>query len=337
MISEQQLHELSTYHTIEKVLPLVEDSSYAKLVVPNQNEELPVHRWFRYKEGFSANLLEMILHELDPELCKNINLLDPFCGVGTSLLAAQEMSALGYNISATGIELNPFAAFVARTKVCWPRIRSTCLVDLGNRVLHDSSELSLQIPPLSSLTKGRCISRYMSQRLLAVRKAIELSGSDVNQNALLVGLAATVEPVSRVRKDGRALRIVERPRVRLAEKLKEKWKMIAEDTSLLQRNLSIRWEPDIILGDGRLPTKIGIQPETIDLILTSPPYPNNIDYSEVYKLELWLLGFIQDSQQFLELRKSTFRSHPRSEVAQPQRISWRSLEMGNLNLYWNPC
>jgi DNA modification methylase len=29
-----------------------------------------------------------------------------------------------------------------------------------------------------------------------------------------------------------------------------------------------------------------------DLILTSPPYPNNIDYSEVYKLELWLLGFI---------------------------------------------
>jgi len=48
----------------------------------------------------------------------------------------------------------------------------------------------------------------------------------------------------------------------------------------------------------------------VDLIVTSPPYPNNIDYNEVYKLELWLLGLTTDSQSFLALRRGTFRSHP---------------------------
>jgi DNA modification methylase len=68
-------------------------------------------------------------------------------------------------------------------------------------------------------------------------------------------------------------------------------------------------------GDGRDLQDIGLRDESIDIVFTSPPYPNNIDYSEVYKLELWLLGFIESSEQFLQLRKSTLRSHPSSDLA----------------------
>jgi hypothetical protein len=66
--------------------------------------------------------------------------------------------------------------------------------------------------------------------------------------------------------------------------------------------------PRIVLGDGR---SAGIVPaESIDLVVTSPPYPNNIDYNEVYKLELWLLGLATSEENFLGLRRKTFRSHP---------------------------
>jgi hypothetical protein len=41
----------------------------------------------------------------------------------------------------------------------------------------------------------------------------------------------------------------------------------------------------------------------------SPPYLNNYDYSEIYKCELWLLGFIQSVDQWRQLRLGTFRSH----------------------------
>jgi DNA modification methylase len=46
-----------------------------------------------------------------------------------------------------------------------------------------------------------------------------------------------------------------------------------------------------------------------DAILCSPPYLNNFDYSEIYKLELWLLGFIQNYSQWRQLRSATIRSH----------------------------
>jgi hypothetical protein len=41
----------------------------------------------------------------------------------------------------------------------------------------------------------------------------------------------------------------------------------------------------------------------------SPPYLNNYDYSEIYKCELWLIGFLQSVDQWRRLRIGTFRSH----------------------------
>ena len=35
--------------------------------------------------------------------------------------------------------------------------------------------------------------------------------------------------------------------------------------------------------------------------LLLPPYLNCIDYSEVYKLELWLMGFVSDQKRFREV------------------------------------
>jgi hypothetical protein len=51
-------------------------------------------------------------------------------------------------------------------------------------------------------------------------------------------------------------------------------------------------------------------PNSADIVHTSPPYPKNVGCSEVYKLELELLGFVRSSTEFLSLRKATFRSHP---------------------------
>jgi hypothetical protein len=91
---------------------------------------------------------------------------------------------------------------------------------------------------------------------------------------------------------------------------------MAEDVRYLRPQVGARLPIyPVKLGDGRAPAGAGIADGSIDLIVTSPPYPNNIDYSEVYKLELWLLGFISSSEQFLTLRKSTFRSHPTYEKA----------------------
>src|SRR5208283_2132784 len=66
-------------------------------------EDLPVHRWFRYREGFSPSLFGYF-----PDSTRR---LDPFCGCGTTLL-----SSAAQGVESFGVDLNPLATFVARVK-----------------------------------------------------------------------------------------------------------------------------------------------------------------------------------------------------------------------------
>ena len=70
---------------------------------------LPRHRWYYYKEGFSPNLVNKAIDEL--HLGSDDLVLDPFNGSGTVTLT----SAIR-GIPSVGVEVNPFTAFIARTK-----------------------------------------------------------------------------------------------------------------------------------------------------------------------------------------------------------------------------
>ncbi|MEM6753716.1 MAG: DNA methylase, partial [Cyanobacteria bacterium P01_C01_bin.38] len=52
----------------------------------SDNMKLPVHRWFRYSAGFSANWTEEVIKELQPN-----NVLDPFLGSGTVCIVADKL------------------------------------------------------------------------------------------------------------------------------------------------------------------------------------------------------------------------------------------------------
>ena len=62
----------------------------------------------------------------------------------------------------------------------------------------------------------------------------------------------------------------------------------------------------LIRGDSR---KAKIQAESQDVVVFSPPYPNSFDYTDVYNVELWLLGHLTSAEDNKALRKSTLRSH----------------------------
>jgi len=336
MIRDPQLPELEVFRKVEQKLPFSERFDYSKYVSPVPNSDVPVHRWFRFKESFSPDLLTEILHSIAASLGKHFRLLDPFCGVGTTLLAAQEKTIGGYDIEAIGIEANPFIEFAARTKVRWPEIDADALTDLAARILKKSDSYHQRIPPLSSLTTGRCISRHLSQRILAIREALRHDGDTAAHDALLLGLASAIEPASRIRKDGRALRIIEKDRPNLTTILKDRWAIIAEDVKFFQNTIPKPRIPRVMLGDGRKIIDQGFGADSFDLVLTSPPYPNNIDYSEVYKLELWLLGFLKTQDEFLKLRRTTFRSHPTCSTPEPLAEFVAELRKGRLKILLQP-
>jgi hypothetical protein len=87
--------------------------------------------------------------------------------------------------------------------------------------------------------------------------------------------------------------------------LKRAWATIVED---LRSGAPKTAAGTVHLGDARaLNCKIA---DDFDFVLYSPPYPNNIDYTEVYKLELSALGYITNNAEFRSQRLKTLRSHP---------------------------
>lgn len=316
MINDSQLPELRSFRAAERSLPISVDETYGGLVSPQSNETTPVFRWFRFKESFSAALVQRILRDSAAELGSEVRLLDPFCGVGTTLLAGQQLAGDGFRVTATGIEYNPFIHFVASTKSRWPSIEPAELMSIGARIL-DAKGHRVALPEVESITSGRCMSRQVARKIIRIRESIEREAVGGTRNGLLLGLASAIEPLSQTRKDGRALRLVERLNVDVRATIWGRWQMIADDVAFMKAVQAKPITPTVLRGDGRRPTASGIAPESIDLIVTSPPYPNNIDYTEVYKLELWLLGLVSSSEEFLHLRRQTFRSHPTTISTDP--------------------
>lgn len=159
---------------------------------------------------------------------------------------------------------------------------------------------------------------------------------ELERNFFLLGLGAVIEDLSYAMKDGRALRIkgvrnrrpsslADHPRaLRVQGKVKQalmgQWTAMIEDLERLadQRKMAAATPAIHVSGDARaLATALmpdeatpAFPDQWADLSCFSPPYLNCIDYSELYKLELWLMEHISTQEQFRRTRLGTLRSHP---------------------------
>lgn len=86
-----------------------------------------------------------------------------------------------------------------------------------------------------------------------------------------------------------------------------------------------------------------MQDNTIDLVITSPPYLNSRDYTDTYMLELKTLGFTDSAAEIRKLREKTLRSHVQIKWEDDTQINnvlltetLRKLESASENIeQWN--
>ncbi len=304
------------YVRLQASFTLVHSGRYKSLVVPNGNASTPIHRWFHLKEAFSSDLLKHVLADTGLRDQATLRVLDPFAGGATTATSLAELTAQRIFKQAVfhGFECNPFIQLVGSAKLTALQAPSKSFGRLAKRVAalaQHGRVLAAPVPDLATFKNHAYFDRNDLELLLRLRTAIEeaaSSGADPRDVQLVrLCLAATVEPVSALRRDGRALRHVpDKSRASPIATFLARAGWVECDMPAKRSPIQGR----VHLGDGRLMSGIASRSASFDLVFFSPPYPNNIDYTEVYKMEAWLLGLIEDASAFRSQRLKTVHSHP---------------------------
>lgn len=285
------------------------------------NMRLPIHRWFRYSAGFSAEWAEQLITEHLASGQKAV--LDPFAGSGTVLLAAEKAGAIGY-----GYESHPFVHRIASAKLLWSLDKQN-LLDLARDVLTNakklSSTLSLSqdIPPLLL----KCYTHETLLNLFALRYAFEQlypnnSGNERSvYNLVWLAITAILRKCSYV---GTAQWQYVLPNKRKSSPLdafdafQAQIFEIASDM-VFAKSAGFVDSATMYLHDAR---ETGIlKDDSIDIVVTSPPYPNNYDYADATRLEMTFWGEIDswgDLQQ--TVRRFIIRSCSQHSAAERLRL-----------------
>ncbi|MCG8451105.1 MAG: site-specific DNA-methyltransferase [Pirellulales bacterium] len=264
------------------------------------NMSLPVHRWFRYSAGFSAKWAEWTIGEYARQK-RHTTVLDPFAGSATSLLAAEEMHVPCY-----GIESHPFVARLARAKLL-RRSDPTKYKQLSERVLKKAKSRKQGSAKYPDLIQ-RCFTREHLVSLDKLRCSFEECADKSSASELTwLTLVSILRSSSHV---GTAQWQYVLPK-KTKRNVLHPFDAFAKFSSTVYRDMQISQEvPELarlLETDAR--TCKGVPDDSIGLVITSPPYPNNYDYADATRLEMMFfreIGGWSDLQQ--SVRRYLIRS-----------------------------
>jgi site-specific DNA-methyltransferase (adenine-specific) len=279
----------------------------------DESRSTAVHRWFRYREGFSPAILN--------KLKGHQRVFDPFCGCGTTLIEAKRRG-----IAAVGTDVNPLAVFVAKVKTrnynsghvqefrrCAKRV-------LGSQSIWPKPEM----PLLPKLFQPAAL-----DELLKLRAGLERCGNQRVKDLLLLCWLNILEGCSNIFKEGNGLKYRNKkrrpgtyetvsddvwipryfgPSIRrfVRNRWREQCKVVSSDLEQLNGRPRSTIE---ILERSCLDQGMSADLERCDASVFSPPYANRFDYFEAFKIELWMGNFVSSPEQMRVLRSRSMRNN----------------------------
>jgi DNA modification methylase len=305
------------------------DEFNRKLVSYQANKQARLHNWLKYKEGFSAQLVENLLNKFGINSGKQI--LEPFAGSATTLLVAMELG-----IDAVGIELLPVCHLAWEAKSCFRDYDSLELRQVLQWVRTTGAKNSLTPFPHLVITESAFPPEQESKLMWYQEQFATMAISNTSKLLLKLVLMSILEDISYTRKDGQYLRwdarsskAQQREARRHAQgkpplKAFNKGKILTTQEALIiaieevirdieaMQKETPRGQQALLEGTvlEELPR---LNSDQFDAVVTSPPYCNRYDYTRTYALELALLGLSEEDIRHLRqaLLSCTVENRPK--------------------------
>ena len=300
--------------------------------VPREDNKLRLndraaHQWYRFILSFPPHLVRNYVGKFNLDASHRI--LDPFCGTGTTVVECKKLG-----IPSFGLESNPVACFASRIKLHWKVDPNELLQHaqaiakaVNRRLKNDGLSEDAGLPLFQSRAVNPAVLRNISpaagdlllsdsispvplhKTLVLLEEIDERRDGRFNDHERLALATCLVNGIGNLHfgpEVGVGPAKTDAPVVSLwLNGIRE----MVEDLRKLQSTQGA--DALVHQADARDVARV-LPPESVDAVITSPPYPNEKDYTRTTRLESVLLGFIQSKQDLRSLKQQLVRSNTRS-------------------------
>ncbi|MBM3215306.1 hypothetical protein FJZ36_10380 [Candidatus Poribacteria bacterium] len=312
-------------------------------------EDEPIHGWYRFVLGYPPHLVREYLEAFEAEPDRDL-VYDPFCGTATTpvearlcgfrtlssdanpvaLLAAR--AKLNWDIDTSKVRMrlddvlaHASATLARRALKSRPGVDATQLrllelpasyvAEAAPPGARDAFDPSAYLPPdAARLIPAGFISPKPLLRVLAVRHAIDNVVCERElADLMLLALANTiVSSAGNIGFGPEIYRTRAKEDVDVLGDFSDTVERMAMDLQVIQqRHPSPHPTASVRMCDARVLDGIADDPP-IGAVITSPPYPNEKDYTRSTRLENVLLGYLTDRAGLRTMKSMLLRSNTRN-------------------------
>lgn len=250
--------------------------------MPNKTKDISLHQAHPYPCKFPGSLVKKYLDDIP----SNHIVLDPYCGSGTTLLEAARLGC-----STIGVDCNPIAILVSKCKLINLKKDDISLIEgLGDILLSDINHIEkIQNNILDFEGKDHWFSIQTQKEISHILKKIkQFENNDEISIILKTALSAITNKVSNQDSETRYARVDKNnPAGYTLDSFQKKVSKLTK--AIIERGKIYSAFNKFHLGDIR--QKLPLKDSSVDLIITSPPYANTMDYYLYHKQRMNILNY----------------------------------------------
>lgn len=291
-------------------------------IKPNKSREIRylTHSFHEYKGRFYPQLAKAFMNYAG--IKKGDTVLDPFCGSGTTLV-----ESILFGANAVGVDINPIAFLLAKAKVKSIFLKQKYLTEIRKafeNIKEDSGWEKIKIEDYSNTLDTEYLQNWFPEnnlkKVISIQEIIRSLSNETSQLFSKVVLSNLLRDFSF--QDTTQLRIRRRadtPPENLIETFK---KNLVEQIENLERfkslnRFQLQSNVENYLGDIRILMKsANLEKNSIDIVITSPPYATALPYVDTDRLSLFAFGYT-DKNSFRKLEETLIGNR---EITKSKRV-----------------